>query len=428
MVVVVVVVVVVIIIVVVILVILVVTIMIKGSKNNNSYNDMIEEGFEDDDDNDKQHYRCTKDDTIISISIKFGIPVSKLKRMNKSKLIGGDKIFPGMIIRLYDDNNSQSETPNSNIKSNSSSSSIKADSNPLDSIFKAISPLSNSISNGISSLSLMTPTTTSIPSSRSISNLLGLNDNNNNNSNNNNKNNKGHKVKDNGFTDDNIDHEYLAKELAHLKYDNTTGPFDEVDSLEPAPRDLNDYNSSGPQLIGLGKILTLDYARQLRNYLPRMLQIENISLLYSMLNDGSDLTSFYRNTKCSQYSILIVETTKGGIFGGFTSVPWKISTKYYGTGECFLFKVDNGKVIHYPWTLQNDFFMYSSADQLAMGGGNDGFGFIIDKDFITGSTHPCTTFNNPSLTNEEGTSFKILNAECWGFQSFISRKGRISPR
>jgi len=408
--------------------------MIKGSKNSNSYDDMIDEGFEDDDNNnnDKQYYRCTKDDTIISISIKFGVSVSKLKRMNKSKLIGGDKVFPGMIIRLYDDNNNLSETPNSNSKSNNNNnnnnnnnsrnnSSIKPDNNPLDSIFKAISPLSNSITNGINTLSLMgTTSTTSISSSRSISNLLGLNDNSNNNNNN-----IGHKVKDNGFTDDNIDHEYLARELAHLKYDGT---FDEVDSLEPAPRDLNNFSSSGPQLIGLGKILTLDYARQLRNYLPRVLQIENISLLYSMLNDGSDLTSFYRNTKCSQYSLLIVETTKGGVFGGFTSVPWKVSTKYYGTGECFLFKVDNGKVIHYPWTLQNDFFMYSSADQLAMGGGNDGFGFIIDKDFITGSTHPCTTFNNPSLTNEEGTSFKILNAECWGFQSFISRKGRISPR
>ena len=408
--------------------------MIKGSKNNNSYDDMIDEGFEDDDNNnnDKQYYRCTKDDTIISISIKFGVSVSKLKRMNKHKLIGGDKVFPGMIIRLYDDNNNLSETPNSNSKSinnnnnnSRSNSSIKPDSNPLDSIFKAISPLSNSITNGINNLSLMTTTpTTSISSSRSISNLLGLSDNSNKNNNN-----IGQKVKDDGFTDDNIDHEYLAKELAHLKY---KGTFDEVDSLEPAPRDLNNYSSSGPQLIGLGKILTLDYARQLRNYLPRVLQIENISLLYSMLNDGSDLTSFYRNTKCSQYSLLIVETTKGGVFGGFTSVPWKISTKYYGTGECFLFKVDNGKVIHYPWTLQNDFFMYSSADQLAMGGGNDGFGFIIDKDFITGSTHPCTTYNNPSLTNEEGTSFKILNAECWGFQSFISRKksynGRTSPR
>jgi len=234
------------------------------------------------------------------------------------------------------------------------------------------------------------------------------------------------------MNNDNIDHEYLEKELAHLKHDKSLGLFGEFESLDPAPREPWEYNSSGPQLIGLGKILTLDYARQLRNYLPRMLQIENISLLYSMLNDGSDLTSFYRKTKGSQYSILIVETTKGGLFGGFTSVPWKITTKYYGTGECFLFKIDSdGKVINYPWSLQNEFFMYSSADQVAMGGGADGFGFIIDKDFITGSTHPCPTFQNPSLTDEEGTSFKILNAECWGFDSYINRKKmteRTSPR
>lgn len=415
--------------------------MMKG----NSYDDMIHEGFQDDDDNNnnasnKQYYKCTKDDTLVSISIRFDVSVSKLKRINKARLIGGDKIFPGMMIRLHDDNSlfnspdSINTKTNSNNKFNSNSNQRNKDnkdndSNTFDSIFKAISPLSTTITNGISSLSLMSngKGNTSLSLSNSISNFLGVetkqprDDN---------------KVRrDNGFNDDNIDHDFLSKELAHVidshKSYNDDDKNTDAESLEPAPRDIIEYQPSGPQLIGLGKILTLEYARQLRHFLPRMLQIENMSLLYSMLNDGSDMTSFYRNIKGSQYSILIIETTKGGVFGGFTSVPWKITTKYYGTGECFLFKVDNnGTVINYPWSLQNDFFMYSSVDQVAMGGGADGFGFIIDKDFITGSTQPCPTFNNPSLTDEAGTSFKILNAECWGFQSYIKRSkfGRSSPR
>ena len=409
--------------------------------NGNVYDDVFDDGFQDDDDNNKaQYYKCSKDDTLISLSIKFGVSVSRLKRMNKSKLIGSDKLFPGMIIMLRDKNNNASDTPNSGSKLNNNSSSSST-SNGLDSIFKLISPLSNGIATSISSLSsssssssssstAKTPSSTTtissslkFPSSSSMSNLsnfLGVS------SNNDNTTTKVKSKYDTGFNDDNIDHDYLAKELAHLNHDKKLGAFGELD---PTPLDPEAYQSPhlGPQLTGLGKILTLDYARQLRNYLPRMLQIENISLLYSMLNDGSDLTSFYRKTSGSQYSILIVETTKGGIFGGFTSVPWKITTKYYGTGECFLFKVDNdGKVINYSWTLQNEFFMYSTSDQIAMGGGADGFGFIIDKDFITGSTQPCLTFNNPSLTDEEGTSFKILNAECWGFNSYINRKkGRI---
>ena len=67
--------------------------MLKGISSD----DILEDGFNDDDDdndilinnnNNDQYYKCTKDDTIVSISIRFGVSVSKLKRINKSKLIG----------------------------------------------------------------------------------------------------------------------------------------------------------------------------------------------------------------------------------------------------------------------------------------------------------------------------------------------------
>ena len=62
--------------------------MLKGFPSD----DVLEDGFNDDDnDNDinimsnsEQYYKCSKDDTLVSISIRFGVSVSKLKRINKS--------------------------------------------------------------------------------------------------------------------------------------------------------------------------------------------------------------------------------------------------------------------------------------------------------------------------------------------------------
>lgn len=90
--------------------------------------------------------------------------------------------------------------------------------------------------------------------------------------------------------------------------------------------------------------------------------------------------------------------------------------KYYGTGECFLFKIDgervtvpnddpdgddsddgtgagtktlvDGEMSTYGWTGMNMYLQYSDAGGMGMGGGGveGSFGLLLGEDFLSGST------------------------------------------
>jgi hypothetical protein len=83
-----------------------------------------------------------------------------------------------------------------------------------------------------------------------------------------------------------------------------------------------------PILIGKRNILTADQAMKLRRFLPTMQQIESWKLIYSVLNDGADLDSFFRRTKSHKYTLIIVQTINGELFGGFNSMEWMTSPNF----------------------------------------------------------------------------------------------------
>mmetsp|Transcript_26459 Transcript_26459/g.25333 ORF Transcript_26459/g.25333 Transcript_26459/m.25333 type:complete len:372 (-) Transcript_26459:49-1164(-) len=183
------------------------------------------------------------------------------------------------------------------------------------------------------------------------------------------------------------------------------------------------FDKIPPTLIGDKKILCHEKAKKLRCFLPTMQQFESWKLLYSVLNDGADLGSFFRRTKNHKYTLTIVETMNGEIFGGFNSVEWLPATiKFYGSGESFIFKFDSeDNIEHYPWSGANDFFVWSSHERIAMGGGGDGFAFVLDSDFRTGESYRCATYGNPVLVDKEKGSFEIANVESWGFEGLFGR-------
>eukprot|EP01041_Mallomonas_annulata_P003574 gene3574-7106_t len=170
-----------------------------------------------------------------------------------------------------------------------------------------------------------------------------------------------------------------------------------------------------PPVMESGKksrIVHPQIAAQLVLKLPQILQYDTWLLLYSVLDNGADLTSFFAKTDCHQYSLIIVETDNGDVFGGFADSEWNVSQSFYGGGQCFLFRVA------FKWTGMNDLFMWSNFENVAMGGGG-GFGFVLDRDFVTGSTGTCETFANPPLVNSNIGTFHVKNVEVWGFSSGI---------
>lgn len=88
------------------------------------------------------------------------------------------------------------------------------------------------------------------------------------------------------------------------------------------------FDKIPPVLLGEKKILCHEKASKLRRFLPTMQQFESWRLLYSVLNDGADFGSFFRRTKNHKYTLTIVETMNGELFGGFNSMEWITSLKF----------------------------------------------------------------------------------------------------
>lgn len=79
--------------------------------------------------------------------------------------------------------------------------------------------------------------------------------------------------------------------------------------------------------------------------------MSNWELLYSMNKDGCSVGTLYDRCKNNKTTLLVVQDSKGWIFGGFCNETWHPSNKFYGTGENFLFTFKDGiKPEIYRWT------------------------------------------------------------------------------
>jgi hypothetical protein len=75
-------------------------------------------------------------------------------------------------------------------------------------------------------------------------------------------------------------------------------------------------------------------------HLPLGIQNDGWVLLYTVLRHGSDMAAFYQRVAGYKYSLVVVRTMDGQVFGGFGSEAWKMQRvhMFYGSGESFLFK------------------------------------------------------------------------------------------
>lgn len=187
-----------------------------------------------------------------------------------------------------------------------------------------------------------------------------------------------------------------------------------METLRCGPNMLSTYiGLEGPPLLGERKILDINLSIFINFYLAERLQFRPWNLLYSVLRDGSHFTSFYSKVRGYKHSVLIVETESGEKFGGFASCEWRSLNAFFGCGECFIFKFNDEKQFqHFGWSGSNNFYMFSSATQIAMGGGGAGFGFVLDENFERGGSSHCETFNNEPLASTD--MFRVVNVECWG--------------
>ncbi|KAL0094998.1 TLD-domain-containing protein [Phycomyces blakesleeanus] len=163
--------------------------------------------------------------------------------------------------------------------------------------------------------------------------------------------------------------------------------------------------------------LDKNLAENLRSHLPsRIATSTQWDLLYSLDQHGASLNTFYSCLKDQGPCLLILENSEEETFGAYISEPFQSGSLYYGSGECFLWKIEPNcqKVEVYPWTMANNYLIFSNQDCIALGGGNGQFGLWIHSDLMHGHTESCATFGNPSLGND--SNFECVALEVWGFR------------
>jgi hypothetical protein len=111
-----------------------------------------------------------------------------------------------------------------------------------------------------------------------------------------------------------------------------------IPQVDPAPTNLNDDPSI---YFGGSKTLRTPAHRKMvikfvRDQFPRSI----FQRIYDAETDGWKNTDFHRCCDMKGWTLTIVETTKGFIFGGFTTAEWNTSSYYKSSAHSFLFSVN----------------------------------------------------------------------------------------
>ena len=245
------------------------------------------------------------------------------------------------------------------------------------------------------------------------------------------------------------------------------------------------------------RLLTTTIAEELRIMVPaRLTIVDEWNLVYSLDQDGASLTTLYE--KCAHYEgrrvgfVLAVKDCEGGvsfdppgyprvlhahvcparsltqrfcqIFGGYLSEFPHPAAKYFGTGECFLWRASvmaslppppSADTTHltgrsttiasssstsvqsdllspansehfgtpvppspsirfkaFPYSGVNEYYMLCEAHFLSMGAGDGKYGLWLDDGLVKGISSTSLTFGNEQLS-DEGEKFGILGVEMW---------------
>lgn len=142
---------------------------------------------------------------------------------------------------------------------------------------------------------------------------------------------------------------------------------------------------TGPPLQGSSDILSEKGLRRLLRTVPSRFCLEGqFELVYSITRDGVSLERFYEKANGCAASMLVLRDANHRVFGGFTDEQWKMQDLYYGSPESFVFTVeqptagggsvggdnDDARGLRtFQWSGKNRFFMHSTRQRLAMGGG-----------------------------------------------------------
>ncbi|KZL72094.1 oxidation resistance protein 1 [Colletotrichum incanum] len=235
----------------------------------------------------------------------------------------------------------------------------------------------------------------------------------------------------------------------------TASPF------RPPPLDpiiLHGFKDSTPPSA---RLLSHGVAEEIRIMLPERLRImEDWKLIYSLEQDGASLTTLYQ--KAADYQgrrvgfVLVVRDDAGGTFGAYLSEYPHPAPKYFGNGECFLWRAstltplppppsadttnltrittvasptrsafpdsdrptpspapsESIRFKAFPYSGVNDYYINCETGFLSVGAGDGHYGLWLDDSLDRGHSGRSQTFGNEPLS-DEGEKFGVLGVELW---------------
>lgn len=210
---------------------------------------------------------------------------------------------------------------------------------------------------------------------------------------------------------------------------------------------------------------------RLADWVSVALRFTNLELLYSTNKHGRSLDLFYQRVKDVKHTILLAEvlTKKSAetadqsslpvIVGMYASQAWRESSRVYGDGECFMFRLQP-KPSCWKWksnataigSTNSDFaaeetsfnnqtalleqFMLSTDSFISMGGNSDGsYGLRFNEDLTRGESSEAAGFHNEPVhcVEDIGTTsgsadwndFDVGLVEVYGFVREMDGKAPV---
>merc|ERR1719215_2177201 len=159
------------------------------------------------------------------------------------------------------------------------------------------------------------------------------------------------------------------------------------------------------------RILTPELRSEVTAHLPVWCRFRTWDLLYSPHVHGTSLQTFYRQQ--AGPNLVVVQDTKGHVFGGFTEEAWYICPRgHRSSGDCFVFTsrpledtTANGQS---DSTSSSIGFYHTSGqgqqDSVLFWADGETFAIsnalVIHDNFKCGSSTECPSFGSPALTED----------------------------
>ena len=117
-------------------------------------------------------------------------------------------------------------------------------------------------------------------------------------------------------------------------------------------------------------MITQNRIDQLNDHMPNLYRGKKWELKYSPRMSGLSLNTFLRVGEEIGPNVLVVIDENKHVFGAFMPSSWQILSRFYGTGEIFLFTFHDTESVncYYP-TMINECFVSSDHERVIFGAG-----------------------------------------------------------